>query len=75
MCRKTEDTGIITLSKITQAHKDKYHIFSHMWNSAGKKERGQRIREGTREVNMIKGHYTHYENVITKPITLYHCVH
>jgi hypothetical protein len=38
MCRKTEDTGIITLSKITQAHKDKYHIFSHMWNSAGQKD-------------------------------------
>jgi hypothetical protein len=32
--RKWIEAKIIMVSKINQTHKNKYHIFSHMWNSA-----------------------------------------
>jgi hypothetical protein len=32
ICRKWMEMEVILLSKISQTHKDRCHIFSHMWN-------------------------------------------
>jgi hypothetical protein len=35
---------IIMLNETSQAHKHKYHFFSHMWN--GREEKDMKVRSG-----------------------------
>jgi hypothetical protein len=47
------EVKIIMLDEICQSQKDRYHVFSHMWNLVGKVHEGE--RETIKDVEGSKG--------------------
>jgi hypothetical protein len=45
----------IKLCKISQSHKDKYHVFSHLWKVREKQKQGHESKRTTGEVTEKAG--------------------